>query len=870
MPISRTSRLLSLVGKLRAEGTVVPYFFLLCLLVSVGLSIGRGVSNTLFLRRFGIDYLPVLFLVQGITLSLCSLVYASVADRYPPQRILTVMLGATIGGVLTLWLAAQAGAPDIVWGAVYLLHQTISEILAMHLTLYLGASFYGDQAKRLVPIVSAGGPVGEIFGGLILILVAPRLGAESTVLLWPLVLGLALAMAIFRHRSDVDKVSVAPRSRPWAQTLRQLHQGAEFLSRSPLLSQTSLTMLFALIALSISAYLFKSEFSRAFADAESLAAAYGIVILVSGASAFLLQSGLVPALIQRFGLRTMNLVYPLALLGVLLAMLSPWTLAAAAAAAYNRYVLVTAIRNPVRTLMLQALPDTMQGRARALALVIIIPTGMIISGLILHFLQASNTAIALIGVGTALLCIWYAWRANRAYGIALLDTLRERHFVAPERFSSWASDHDGRLTKELLRHLRSEDLTSVENAARVLVTHFPNAAIEPILHRLATLPVALRDRLAHALAPQLKASQRELLYSILLAGDIHAQASALIIGLHHGWPLPWDRIDPAVRDSHARLIACRKVGALSADADPLVVQDLRDIMMGDDHRLRHAVLAVLRGAPNPSALPLLLEALMTTTTGDAASPILEAIAAQKQSLPADVAPELARLMRITHDATGQATLLAAITLLPAANQAPLLLSLLDTPHPKVRAGVTAAWCADDMKVFVPRIHGALEKGSLGPRGQECALNILAKQLDDKAMRGLAERYAQRAAEYLQMAGRLVAEASPADQLLQTALTERALDMRRLGFVALGHGPLLDMARTLRAALDTPDLRLRARCNEAIAMVTDEATRRILHSLFTPQADCQAPPVALSVTAEVERLRDGSDIWLATCATQWSQ
>ncbi|MCF8178086.1 MAG: MFS transporter [Sulfuritalea sp.] len=847
----------------------MPYFFLLLLLISVGLSIGRGISNTLFLNRYGIDYLPVVFLIQGVTLSLCSLVYASVADRHSPQRVMMAMLGATVVGVLVLWLAAQAGAPDIVWGAVYLLYQTVSEILTMHATLYIGATFYGEQAKRLVPIATAGSPVGEMLGGIALVLLAPRLGSDFIVLLWPLFIGLALVLILLRHRSEVGRFRAAPRSRPWAQTLRQLHQGAQFLRRSPLLAYTSLAMLFALIGLFISAYLFKGTFARAFSDADKLAETYGLIILVSGASAFLLQSGLMPALIRRFGLRAMNLVFPLTLLSALLALLTPWALTAAAAAAYNRYVLLAAVRNPVRALMLQALPDTMQGRARALALVIMIPLGMICSGLILYFLQVSTTAITLVGIGTALLCLWYSWRANRAYGLALLDTLRERHFVAPESFSGWNQRGDNRLADELLRQLQTEDLSSVENAARVLLAHFPTIAIEPILNRLSTLPVPLRDRLAHAAAPRLEAHQRDILYATLLAGDIHSQASALTIGLRHGWPLPWDRISPAVSQSHSRLIACRKVAMLTDNPDPDALQSLREDLMRGDIALRRAILTVLRFAPNPAALPLLLESLKAAHTPDATSSLLDAIAAQQQILPADLAADLAHLLPVTFDAAGQATLLAVITRLPEAEQFPLLLRLLNTPHPKVGAGATAALCVKNLESYRHLIERSLEDGSLGPRGQECALNILATQSDSSAMRAFAECYAQQAAEYTRISQRLVAVVDPAGELLQTALNERALDLRRLGFVALGHGHLQDLARTLYAALDSTDLRLRARCNEAIALVADKSTRLVLHALFSSQTANMAQQAEPSLASAITKLRNGKDVWLASCAAQWS-
>lgn len=858
----------SSTGALRAGGIHLPYFFLLLLLIGFGMAIARGVSNTLFLKRYGIDHLPVIFLIQGIALSGLSLAYATVADRYPPERVMAVILGAVIAVVTFLWVAAEFGAPDIVWGALYLLFVIASETLGLHATLYVGATFFGEQAKRLAPIAFAGAPVGDMLGGLTLILLAPRLGAETTVLLWPLFVGMALALLLFRHRHDTHRHAPAPRSRHLAQTLRQLRQGRDFLKRSALLRHVSLSVMYGVIALFISAYLFKRTFAEALLDAESLAALYGLIILVGGASTLLLQTGLIPALIRRFGLRNLNLAFPLTLLAALTAFFSPWALAAATAAAYNRYVLLTAVRNPVRALMLQALPDTMQGRVRALALVVMTPTAMIASGLILYFWHTSQTAITLIGLSAALLSLRSAWLANHAYADALIATLRERHFVVPEQFTNWSGNGSRRLIAELVGHLQGTDFASAENAARILLAHFPDAAVAPIISCLARAPIPLRDRLAHAVAPQLTVAQRETLHDALFAADIHARATALTLALRNNWPLPWERIEAGERQSHPRLLVCQWVEALADTSDRRPLEMLRNSLLGDDLRLRGATLSTLTQAPHPRALPLLLEALAAATGGAGAVPVLHALAAQEQALPATLAPCLRSFIERTPEAAAQAALLAVIIRLPAAEQQALLLMLLDTPHPKVGAGVTAALQANMPAALVVILQEALRDGSLGSRGQERAVGILATRRDHREMCDLAAVYAKQAADYELLAWRLATTEGQSAQLLRMALSERVLDLRHLVFSALGHGPLQALARTLRAALANTDLRLRARCKELIELVPDTRTREIFGMLFPSTHPPAAQASSVDLPSAIKELQHGRDVWLSACALQW--
>lgn len=869
MPQTRLPFTLSATGALRIGGVHLPYFFLLLLLIGFGMAIGRGVSNTLFLKRYGIDYLPVIFLIQGLTLSSLSLAYATVADRYPPERVMAAILLAVIGAVMVLWLAGNLGAPDMVWGALYLLYVTASETLALHATLYVGATFFGEQGKRLAPMAFAGGPVGDMLGGVTLILLAPRLGAETTTLLWPLLIGLALGLLLFRHRQNIDRLPTSPRSRHLAQTLRQLRQGREFLKRSPLLRHVSISVMYSVIAVFISAYLFKRTFAETLLDAESLAALYGLIILVSGASTFVLQMGLVPTLIQRFGLRSINLVFPLTLLATLMAFFSPWALAAATAAAYNRYVLLAAVRNPVRALMLQALPDTMQGRARALALVVMTPAAMIGSGLILYFWHASQTVITLIGLAAALLSLRSAWLANRAYADALIATLRERHFVAPDEFTDWNAQSGQRLIGELVSHIEGNDFPKAENAARILLTHFPEAAVAPIIAHLARAPIPQRDRLAHAVAPRLQAGQRCMLYDALFAGDVHSRATALTIALRNHWPLPWDRVDPDERHRHPRLLVCHWADALSDMTDTVAVEALRQSLMGDDPRLRHAALSTLTQAPTPRALPLLLDALAAADGRDVL-PILLALAAQEQELPSTLGPHLRKLLAHTADAAGQEALMAVMVRLPARDQEALLHVLLDTPHPRVGAGVTAALQANVGAGLDVTLQHALRDGSLTSRGRERAVGILAARLDHGAMCELAAHCAKQAADYAELAHWLEHRPGQPARLLHIALSERVLDLRRIGLSAFGHGPLQSLARTLRAALGNTDLRLTERCKELIELVPEANARNILAMLFSFDRQPAAHSSGIDVESAVADLRRGKDAWLSTCALQWNR
>ena len=63
----------------------VVYFLLFFLLVSAGMAVGRGTADALFLKRLGIEYLPVMYMVQSLLLAAVSITYAAYADRIPAE-----------------------------------------------------------------------------------------------------------------------------------------------------------------------------------------------------------------------------------------------------------------------------------------------------------------------------------------------------------------------------------------------------------------------------------------------------------------------------------------------------------------------------------------------------------------------------------------------------------------------------------------------------------------------------------------------------------------------------------------------------------------------------------------------------------------
>lgn len=123
----------------------------------------KNVSETLFLKRIGVDYLPLAFLVNGLLLMGTTSLLGVLATRVDPLRLFTRSLAAL--GVLLLGLfvlvhvGGTASYPILVIAA-----KQISAIALISFSVATSVLIDPRQAKTLLPPLLAGGTLGSILG----------------------------------------------------------------------------------------------------------------------------------------------------------------------------------------------------------------------------------------------------------------------------------------------------------------------------------------------------------------------------------------------------------------------------------------------------------------------------------------------------------------------------------------------------------------------------------------------------------------------------------------------------------------------------------------------------------------------------------
>ena len=339
----------------------VLYFLMFFMLVSAGMAIGRSTADALFLKRLGIEYLPLMYIIQGMMLAAVSMVYAAFADRIPAEKFFRALFAVLVMLVFASWTAMSASSSPLVYPAYYLVYEVASEILLIHAALYMNQNMTTIQTKRLAPLVYAGAQVGTIIGGLLLVVAVPAFGARNLLLLWCALLLLGAIVINVRHKRHGTSTHfrTPKKSRHLMKDcIEQVQQGIKFTYRSSLLRAASLALFFMVLAFYILCYSVNRIYTQTFDTEESLTRFFGLLTATTSVIALLMQLFVTSRAIKHFGVRTINLLFPATTLACLAALTFSFTLPAALLGSINKDSLMPAFRNPVRSMFSMRSPPT--------------------------------------------------------------------------------------------------------------------------------------------------------------------------------------------------------------------------------------------------------------------------------------------------------------------------------------------------------------------------------------------------------------------------------------------------------------------------------------------------------------------------------
>ena len=579
------------------------------LFTAMGAAVGGIGIEALFFARFGVEYLPYMFIGLGITSMIVSFGITALMGSIP-RRILYLAIPLFIAIILIAARLALLGKPGWLYPALWLGKEILNSLNGILIWGVAGVLFDTRQAKRLFPLFNASRILGQVIGGFATGLLVTAIGLENLLLVWAgtLILAFVLSRAILANR-QIATPSGTSRQKP-PPLIQEMQRGYQYVRKSRLMRWVSLAaILFSLLYFSISL-----PFSRAvtgqYPNEENLAAFLGLFNGLSTAAAFLGSLFLANRLFARLGIMVCILVFPMIyLIGFASLAFFP-IFAIVIAFRFIQMLWLSGIADPAYQAMFNVVPNERRDQVRAFVDGVPEQAGTFIAGAILIIGEQTLAPqqLYVVGLLAAALCTFAIHRARAGYNEALLDALRSgnpRLFYSEEQpFGGF--QRDASAIRAALDGLNDKDPVIRRVSAEILGHLSLPEAEATLTYRLGDPDPLVRASCLRALAQAKVTSALGRIAASLddPEPDVRFEAVAALSALTHGSadfvyqlsPLLDDK-DSRVSTSAASVILRIQPPFGRREADHRIVEKARSFLrytaaMGDLSDREHAIMAM--------------------------------------------------------------------------------------------------------------------------------------------------------------------------------------------------------------------------------------------------------------------------------------
>ena len=422
--MTRFAQLLSIrPGEERMSSLVIGVM----LSTAIGAALGSTGIEALFFSRFGVEYLPYMFLGLGITSMIMSFGVSALLSRVPRQ-ILYVAVPLITSVTLILARLALSSGENWLYPALWLGKEVINIFIGLVVWGMAAAVCDTRQAKRLFPLFNASKILGQVAGGFVTGLLVAAIGTENLLLVWAASLLVAFALSrVLLQRVQVSAASEGKKSRRrQTRLVQEMQRGYQYVRSSPLMKWIAIsTVLFSLLFFSLSL-----PFSRAateqYTDEKSLAAFLGLFNGLSTGAAFLTSLLLANKLYARFGIMACILALPIVyLIGFMGLVIAP-VFYVIVAFRFAQVLAISGVAESAWIAMFNVVPPERRDQVRAFISGVPEQAGTFLAGGILIVGEQALTPqqLYIIGLLAAAACTYVIYQARRGYNQALIEALR--------------------------------------------------------------------------------------------------------------------------------------------------------------------------------------------------------------------------------------------------------------------------------------------------------------------------------------------------------------------------------------------------------------------------------------------------------------
>src|SRR5215213_2178575 len=396
------------------------------LFTAMGAALGGTGIEALFFARFGVEYLPYLFVGLGITSMIMSFGLSAALGSIP-RRVLYISIPLLIAVILIVARLALFTRLSWLYPALWLGKEILNFLIGILVWGIAGVVCDTRQAKRLFPLFNASRILGQVIGGFITGALVNWMGVENLLLIWSgsMLLAFVLSRTLLRHQQLSSQPTVASRQKQRT-LVQEMQSGYQYVQKSKLMRWISLAaILFSLLYFSISL-----PFSRAateqYGNEKDLAAFLGLFNGICTAAAFLASLFLANRLFARFGIMLCILVFPMIYFAGFASLALLPIFAIIVSFRFIQMLWLSGIADPAYQAMFNAVPSERRDQVRTFIDGVPEQAGVFIAGTILIIGEQTLAPqqLYIVGLIAAALCTFAIYRARDGYNEALVEALQ--------------------------------------------------------------------------------------------------------------------------------------------------------------------------------------------------------------------------------------------------------------------------------------------------------------------------------------------------------------------------------------------------------------------------------------------------------------
>ena len=340
------------------ESALFLWSALLLFIIHVSDSFFTNTAETAFLKRYGVEYLPFIYMINAVSTFFIMGALTAVMAKMPDSRLLSYMFvgsGALVG---TIRLVIPLGF-DIIYPIMFLLKSQLEVLLALVFWNMANDLFNTRQSKRIFPLVTAGGVIGGILGSFATSPLAKLIHMDNLLLLYFIIslVGAAVVRRMGKLYPTLLVLESAPAKKGEKKGGSRTNIIQEFKKIVPLMKESTLVRVLIAFALMANIVITIMNYEFNFAVDQSFASEKGMIHFFSVFRGFLNITSLVILLFvgklyAKWGLPIALMIHPFNYVLAFLAFLFRFDIYSAMYARISTNVLRTTINTPAMAVVM--------------------------------------------------------------------------------------------------------------------------------------------------------------------------------------------------------------------------------------------------------------------------------------------------------------------------------------------------------------------------------------------------------------------------------------------------------------------------------------------------------------------------------------